>query len=164
MLLSGETLLSSAQPSAFLRSFRKRSMSMSHHEDNSVPRLMPLLLLSVTFLGVMGVSVILPVLPKITEVFRLSPSEAGLLIACFTLPSAFLTPVAGVLADRFGRRGRHAAGTVSVRRGRHGVRSVFIPDTVAAVSSRTGTGSGPAGHSVRHSGRAMPTPRKDDRT
>lgn len=78
-------------------------MSMSHHEDNSVPRLMPLLLLSVTFLGVMGVSVILPVLPKITEVFRLSPSEAGLLIACFTLPSAFLTPVAGVLADRFGR-------------------------------------------------------------
>lgn len=28
----------------------------------------------------------------------------ALLITCFTLPSAFMTPVAGVLADRFGRK------------------------------------------------------------
>ena len=63
-----------------------------------------LLILSVAFLGVMGVSIILPVLPRMAEHFNLSASEAGLLIACFTLPSALVTPLAGVLADRFGRK------------------------------------------------------------
>ncbi len=65
---------------------------------------MLVLLLGITVLGVMGVSVILPVLPKMAETFGLSPAEAGLIIACFTLPGAMLTPVAGILADRFGRR------------------------------------------------------------
>lgn len=68
------------------------------------PRMMLVLLLSITVLGVMGVSVSLPVLPKMAEAFGLSPAEAGLLIAGFTLPGVLFTPVAGILADRFGRR------------------------------------------------------------
>lgn len=63
-----------------------------------------LLILSVAFMGVMGVSIILPVLPRMAAHFRLTAGEVGWLIACFTLPSALVTPVAGVLADRFGRK------------------------------------------------------------
>ncbi|MEG2005283.1 MAG: MFS transporter, partial [Bilophila sp.] len=55
-------------------------------------------------IGVMGVSITLPILPLLAVTFELSATEVGLLITCFTLPSAFMTPVAGVLADRFGRK------------------------------------------------------------
>lgn len=62
------------------------------------------LVLCVALIGVMGVSVTLPILPKLADVFRLDASGVALIITCFTLPSAFMTPVAGVLADRFGRK------------------------------------------------------------
>lgn len=62
------------------------------------------LVLCVALIGVMGVSITLPILPKLADVFRLDASGVALLITCFTLPSAFMTPIAGVLADRFGRK------------------------------------------------------------
>ncbi|WP_303238169.1 MFS transporter [uncultured Bilophila sp.] len=62
------------------------------------------LVLCVALIGVMGVSITLPILPKLAGVFRLDASGVALLITCFTLPSAFMTPIAGVLADRFGRK------------------------------------------------------------
>ncbi len=62
------------------------------------------LVLCVALMGVMGVSITLPILPKLGAVFHQDAAGVALLITCFTLPSAFMTPVAGVLADRFGRK------------------------------------------------------------
>lgn len=62
------------------------------------------LVLCVALMGVMGVSITLPILPKLGVVFHQDAAGVALLITCFTLPSAFMTPVAGVLADRFGRK------------------------------------------------------------
>ena len=62
------------------------------------------LILCMALMGVMGVSITLPILPKLGAVFHQDAAGVALLISCFTLPSAFMTPVAGVLADRFGRK------------------------------------------------------------
>jgi ACDE family multidrug resistance protein len=51
-----------------------------------------------------SVSSITPAFPKITEALHISPLDVGLLITVFTLPGVLLTPVLGVLADRFGRK------------------------------------------------------------
>ena len=58
----------------------------------------------VTFMVVMGVSSVAPVLPDLLRVFGLGPAGPGLVITAFTLPGVFLTPVLGVLADRLGRK------------------------------------------------------------
>ena len=57
----------------------------------------------VTLMAVLGVSTIAPALPLIAESLELSVAKVSLLISAFTLPGVFLSAVAGVLADRFGR-------------------------------------------------------------
>ena len=59
---------------------------------------------SITLVGVMGVASLTPALPKISQAFDLNKSEVALLISAFTFPGIFLTPFAGVLADRLGRK------------------------------------------------------------
>jgi MFS family permease len=59
---------------------------------------------AVTLIAVMGVTSITPVFPLVRDVFGITPGEVGLLITMFTLPGVFLSPVLGVLADRFGRK------------------------------------------------------------
>jgi len=59
---------------------------------------------SITLIGVMGVASLTPALPKISHALDLTKSEVALLISAFTFPGIFLTPVAGVFADRFGRK------------------------------------------------------------
>ena len=58
---------------------------------------------SVTLIAIMGVSSITPAFPKVVDVLGISPQQVGLLITVFTLPGVVLTPILGVLADRFGR-------------------------------------------------------------
>jgi len=58
----------------------------------------------ITLIAVMGVASITPALPKISETLNLSKTQIGLLISAFTFPGIFLTPVAGILADRIGRK------------------------------------------------------------
>jgi len=58
----------------------------------------------VTLMAVMGVASITPVFPKITQELGVPAHSIGLLIITFTLPGVFLTPILGVLADRFGRK------------------------------------------------------------
>lgn len=58
----------------------------------------------ITLMGVLGVSSITPAFPKIMNRFGLSQQEVGWLIAVFTLPGIFLTPLLGMLADRWGRK------------------------------------------------------------
>ncbi|HCJ11110.1 MAG TPA: MFS transporter [Clostridiales bacterium] len=63
-----------------------------------------LMVFGVTLFAVMGVSSIAPALPKVVEAFGLEEAEVGLLITAFTLPGVLLTPFAGVVADRLGRK------------------------------------------------------------
>ncbi len=58
----------------------------------------------VTLVAVMGVASITPAFPEIIRYFGITAHQVGWLIAAFTLPGIFLTPVVGVLADRLGRK------------------------------------------------------------
>jgi MFS family permease len=58
----------------------------------------------VTLIAVLGVSSITPVFPLVREVFGISAGQVGLLITMFTLPGVILSPLLGVLADRWGRK------------------------------------------------------------
>ena len=62
------------------------------------------LILASSLMGVMGVSLISPILPEIRAVFGISDSQVGLVITVYTLPGVFLTPFIGLIADRIGRR------------------------------------------------------------
>jgi MFS family permease len=60
--------------------------------------------LSCSLMGVMGVSLVSPVLPDLRPVFGVSDAQVGLVITAYTLPGVFVTPFVGLVADRFGRR------------------------------------------------------------
>ena len=62
------------------------------------------IIFSVTLMAVLGVSSLTPVLPQVIEVFGIRRQEVTWLITAFTLPGVFLTPVFGILADRWGRK------------------------------------------------------------
>ena len=62
------------------------------------------IIFSVTLISVMGVASITPAFPAIIRYFNITAQQVGWLIAAFTLPGIFLTPVTGVLADRLGRK------------------------------------------------------------
>jgi MFS family permease len=59
---------------------------------------------SVTLMAVLGVSSITPAFPQIAQGLDLTPKAVGLLVAVFTLPGAVLSPILGVMGDRFGRK------------------------------------------------------------
>lgn len=63
-----------------------------------------LIIFGVTLIAVMGISSITPAFPGIIKYFGISIQQVGWLIAAFTLPGIFLTPVTGILADRIGRK------------------------------------------------------------
>jgi MFS family permease len=63
-----------------------------------------LIIFAVTLMGLLGVSSITPAFPKIAKELNISPQDIALLITVFTFPSIVLTPILGVLADRFGRK------------------------------------------------------------
>ena len=58
----------------------------------------------VTLLAVGGVSSIAPALPLMVRELHVKPGQIGLLITVFTLPGMVLTPITGILADRYGRK------------------------------------------------------------
>jgi ACDE family multidrug resistance protein len=61
-------------------------------------------ILSCSLIGVMGVSMISPILPELRDVFGVSDRRVGLVITAYTLPGVFLSPFVGLVADRLGRR------------------------------------------------------------
>jgi len=63
-----------------------------------------LIVFGVTLMAVMGVASISPAFPKIQRELGITPNQVGLLITFFTLPGALLTPVVGIIADRYGRK------------------------------------------------------------
>jgi len=75
------------------------------------PQQLPLLknpnlhiIFSITLIAVMGVASITPAFPDVMHYFKITPVEVGYLITAFTLPGVLLTPVAGILGDRLGRK------------------------------------------------------------
>ncbi|MFW5886858.1 MAG: MFS transporter, partial [Bacteroidota bacterium] len=62
------------------------------------------IIFSITLMAVLGVASITPAFPNIGDQFGISPARVGLLITVFTLPGIILTPIMGILADRFGRK------------------------------------------------------------
>lgn len=55
-------------------------------------------------MAIMGVASLTPAFPSVGKHFNLTPRQVSLLITVFTLPGIFLAPVAGILADRLGRK------------------------------------------------------------
>ncbi len=62
------------------------------------------IIFGITLMAVLGVASITPAFPTIARDLNISAQKVGLLITVFTLPGVFLTPVLGVLADRYGRK------------------------------------------------------------
>ncbi|MFC6786012.1 MFS transporter [Halobaculum halobium] len=62
------------------------------------------LLLLASLISPMGASVVSPVVESLTGPYGVSATEAGLLLSAFTAPGIVFIPVAGVLADRYGRK------------------------------------------------------------
>lgn len=52
----------------------------------------------------MGVSSIAPALPSIARTLSVTNDQIGLLITFYTLPGIILTPILGIIADRYGRK------------------------------------------------------------
>jgi len=61
-------------------------------------------ILACSLMGVMGVSLVSPVLPDLRPVFGVTDAQVGLVITAYTLPGIVVTPFVGLVADRFGRR------------------------------------------------------------
>jgi predicted MFS family arabinose efflux permease len=58
----------------------------------------------VALIAVLRADSIAPAFPSLTQTLHLSSKSVGLLITVFALPSVFLTPILGVVADRWGRK------------------------------------------------------------
>lgn len=58
----------------------------------------------VTLMAVLGIPSVTPAFPSIGRAFDLSSEAVGNLITAFTLPGVLLTPVLGVMADRYSRK------------------------------------------------------------
>jgi MFS transporter, ACDE family, multidrug resistance protein len=63
-----------------------------------------LIIFGVTLVSAMGVTSIAPAFPSIAGSLGLSVEEVVMLITVFTFPGIVLSPVMGILADRFGRK------------------------------------------------------------
>ena len=63
-----------------------------------------LVIFSVTLIAIQGVASLTPAFPKMAQVLNISPSDIGLLITFFTLPGVILSPILGIMADRYGRK------------------------------------------------------------
>lgn len=75
-------------------------------DDNSVPWHSAnfQIILASTMMGIMGVSLVSPILPQMKGVFGVSDAAVGLVVPAFTFPGILLSPFAGIAADRYGRR------------------------------------------------------------
>ena len=102
------------------------------------------LVLCVALMGVMGVSITLPILPKLGAVFHQDAAGVALLITCFTLPSA---------CRPFRTQGRVAAGAAAVRLWGNGVRFFRFVREPAGMASHTRAGGRTFGDLVRDAGR-----------
>ena len=101
------------------------------------------LILAITGTGIMGNTLLAPVIPDILDEFGVADGGAGLLIAATSFPGIFMAPIMGVLADRFGRR-RVVAPCLATF-GAFGIGAALAPTFGFLVVTRFGMGIGAAG-------------------
>lgn len=61
-------------------------------------------LLAANLLAPLGIPLVSPLLESLSGPFGVSPARVGLLVSAYTAPPILLIPVAGILADRVGRK------------------------------------------------------------
>ena len=108
------------------------------------PRL--LIAFSISVIALMGTSSITPALPTIARVYDISSEQIGWLVAVFTLPGVFLTPILGLLGDRHGRKAVVVPSLLLF--GAAGSACAFAPDYETLLVLRTVQGIGGAGLSA----------------
>ncbi len=59
---------------------------------------------AVTLMAVLGVSSVIPALPEMISEFKIPASTIGQIFTLFTLPGIIFAPLAGIFADRLGRK------------------------------------------------------------
>lgn len=91
----------------------------------------------------LGVTLLSPILNALTGPFAVSSARVGLLISAYTAPPIFLIPVAGVLADRYGRKPLLLSGILLF--GAAGTAIAFTTDFRMAIALRFVQGIGFAG-------------------
>lgn len=91
----------------------------------------------------LGVTLLSPILSALTGPFAVSSVRIGLLISAYTAPPIFLIPVAGILADRHGRKPLLLTGILLFGTG--GLAIAFTTDFRVAVALRFLQGIGFAG-------------------
>jgi predicted MFS family arabinose efflux permease len=101
------------------------------------------LILSVTFVGILGNTVLAPAIPDILDEFGVDDRGAGILIAATSAPGVVMAPIIGVLADRFGRR--RVLVPCLVLFGGFGAVAALAPTFEVLVAARFGMGLGAAG-------------------
>lgn len=62
------------------------------------------IVLSTTFMGLLGFPVISPALPAVRTAFNLSTQDVGLVMAIYALPAMICVPLFGFWADRYGKK------------------------------------------------------------
>lgn len=100
-------------------------------------------MLLANLLAPLGVTLLSPILSSLTGPFGVSSARIGLLISAYTAPPIFLIPVAGVLADRYGRKPMLLTGILLFGIG--GTAIAFTTDFQVAVALRFLQGIGFAG-------------------
>lgn len=107
------------------------------------PRGVIWLVFAVSATGVMGNSLLAPLIPDLLDDLGVGDAGAGLIIAAVALPGVVMAPLIGVLADRVGRRAVLVPCLVVF--GVCGLAVAAAPNFQAALAARFGQGVGAAG-------------------
>jgi len=105
-------------------------------------RVLPLIF-AVTLTGIMGNSLVSPLLPDILDTFDRSAGSAGPLVAAASMPGIFLAPIIGFAADRWGRRPILTMCLIIFGTG--GLLTAIAPNFAVLVATRFLLGIGSAG-------------------
>jgi len=110
--------------------------------QSSGQRILPLIF-AVTLTGIMGNSLVSPLLPDILNTFDRSAGSAGPLVAAASMPGIFLAPIIGFAADRWGRRPILTMCLIIFGTG--GLLTAIAPNFAVLVATRFLLGIGSAG-------------------
>ncbi len=103
------------------------------------------IIFGVSLMVVMGVSSITPAFPRMMRELSITAEAVGMVVTVFTIPGVLLTPVLGVLADRWGRK--RILGPSLLLFGVAGFACSFAPDfqTLLALRFLQGVGAAALG-------------------
>jgi MFS transporter, ACDE family, multidrug resistance protein len=101
------------------------------------------LIFAVTATGIMGNSLVAPLIPDILDDLGVGDGGAGLIVAAVSLPGIVMAPLIGLLADRLGRR--TVLVPCLVMFGLCGLAVAMAPNFLTVLAARFGQGIGAAG-------------------